>query len=138
MHITLESDYAVRIVACLANEGKRLDAKTISDRTCVTLRFALKILRKLVAGNIIISYKGTFGGYELAKAPEKITLKDVIESVEGTYMLNRCLDGNFPCSRGASGNCLYQNAFREITDSITKKLSEYNFKMFITEKKGVE
>ena len=58
MFITLESDYAVRIVACLAKENRRLDAKTISEMTCVTLRFALKILRKLVSAEIVKSFKG--------------------------------------------------------------------------------
>ena len=58
MHITLEADYAVRIVYCLAAAGKRMDAKAISDDTAVTLRFSLKILRKLVAGGIVRSFKG--------------------------------------------------------------------------------
>ena len=42
MHINLESDYAVRIVQCLAREKERLDAQTISERTAVSLRFSLK------------------------------------------------------------------------------------------------
>lgn len=134
MHITLESDYAVRIVACLANEGKRLDAKLISEKTCVTLRFSLKILRKLVSSNIVKSFKGTFGGYELEKKPEEITLKDVIEAVEGTYMLSRCLDNNYPCTRGASGNCKYQRAFKQISDIVDNELSKYNFSMFLDKK----
>ena len=37
MHITLEADYAVRIVHCLAKNGQRMDAKSISDETGVTL-----------------------------------------------------------------------------------------------------
>lgn len=49
MHITLEADYAIRIVQVLAQNQRRLDAKTISEMTGVTLRFSLKILRKLVA-----------------------------------------------------------------------------------------
>ena len=65
MHITLESDYAVRIIYCLAMAGCRMDAKRIAEDTGVTLRFSLKILRKLVAGGFIVSYKGTKGGYEL-------------------------------------------------------------------------
>ena len=85
MHITLESDYADRIVACLASENKRIDAKTISQKNNVSLRFALKILRKLVESGIVKSYKGTQGGYELAKSPSEISLCDVIETVEGTY-----------------------------------------------------
>ena len=46
MHITLETDYAIRIVLYLAKANKRVEAKNISENTEVTLRFALKILRK--------------------------------------------------------------------------------------------
>ena len=48
MHITLESDYAVRIVSRLARQGGRMDAKRIAEETGVTLRFSLKILRKQI------------------------------------------------------------------------------------------
>ena len=80
MHMTLETDYAVRIVSCLVTAGRRMDAKSIAEETSVTLRFSLKILRKLVAGGIIKSYKGTQGGYELAREPKEISLNDVIET----------------------------------------------------------
>ena len=130
MHITLESDYAVRIVSCLVNEKKRLDAKAIADKTNVTLRFALKILRKLVASGIVKSFKGTQGGYELAKTPKEISLKDVIETVEGTYCLSRCLHGNYSCTRGKSGICCYQKVFSEISEIVQEKLSSYTFDMF--------
>ena len=56
MYFTLETDYAIRIVDTLARSQKRLDAKTISEMTGVTLRFSLKILRKLVAAGIIKSF----------------------------------------------------------------------------------
>ena len=58
MCLTLESDYAVRIIGCLSAENKRIDAKNISERTGVSLRFALKILRKLVSAGLVKSYKG--------------------------------------------------------------------------------
>ena len=45
MHITLETDYAVRIVSVLCLDGGRVEAKAISERAVVTLRFALKILK---------------------------------------------------------------------------------------------
>lgn len=127
MYITFESDYAVRITSCLAVAGTKLDAKTISEKTCVTLRFALKILRKLVAGGIVKSYKGYQGGYTLAKSPEEITLKDVIEAIEGTYNFSRCLSDGHECSRGMSGICCYQRAFGEISEIVRKKLEEYTF-----------
>ena len=58
MRITLEADYAVRIVDCLSLSGRRLDARSISEKTGVTLRFTLKILRKLGMAKIVRSYKG--------------------------------------------------------------------------------
>ena len=63
MHITLETDYAVRIVYFLAQSGERVDAGRIAEETGVTLRFSLKILRKLVSGGVVMSYKGAKGGY---------------------------------------------------------------------------
>lgn len=127
MCLTLESDYAVRIIGCLSAENKRIDAKNISERTGVSLRFALKILRKLVSAGLVKSYKGMQGGYELAKAPSEITMLDVIETVEGSYYLNRCHEEEFVCTRGANGCCCYQKVFNEITDIVSKKLAEYNF-----------
>ena len=127
MFITLEADYAVRIVSVLCRERDKMDAKTISNDACVTLRFALKILRKLVSAGLVKSYKGMQGGYELAKAPSEITMLDVIETVEGSYYLNRCHEEEFVCTRGAKGCCCYQKVFNEITDIVSKKLAEYNF-----------
>ena len=127
MCLTLESDYAVRIIGCLSAENKRIDAKNISERTGVSLRFALKILRKLVSAGLVKSYKGMQGGYELAKAPSEITMLDVIETVEGSYYLIRCHEEEFVCTRGAKGCCCYQKVFNEITDIVSQKLAEYNF-----------
>lgn len=127
MYITLESDYAVRIVGCLVKENRRIDAKNIAEMTNVTVRFTLKILRKLVAGGLVKSYKGSMGGYEIAKPPASITLRDVIEAIEGTYYFSRCLDEDHSCTRGMSGICAYQKVFASITDSVRKQLESYNF-----------
>ena len=67
------------------------------------------------------------GGYELAKAPSEITMLDVIETVEGSYYLNRCHEEEFVCTRGAKGCCWNLKVFNEITDIVSKKLAEYNF-----------
>ena len=85
MHITLETDYAIRIVDFLAKNKTRFDAKTISDSTNVPQTFALKILRKLGSGGIVTSYKGAKGGYELSALPSELSVYDVVETMEGTY-----------------------------------------------------
>lgn len=127
MYLTLEADYAVRIVSNLCLDGGRVEAKTLAERSCVTLRFALKILRNLVNAGIVKSYKGSKGGYMISSDPKDITLRMVIEAVEGTYCFSRCLlsDGN--CNRGAESTCSYRKVFAEISKTVRDKLDSYNF-----------
>lgn len=128
MHITLESDYAIRIVLYLAQIGRRAEAKNIAENTEVTLRFALKILRKLVASGIVRSFKGTQGGYEINKKPEEITLAAVIETVEGTYYLSRCLDPELGCNKEKkSPYCKVQQEFGRISKYVQNELESVTF-----------
>lgn len=131
MHITLESDYAIRIVSCLCAEKKRLNAKTIAEKTEVTLRFSLKILRKLVGGGIIRSFKGVQGGYELVKKPSEISINDVIEIVEGTYHFSRCLCEEYSCDSKEKCQCAYRDVFAEVSEMVQKKLKSHTFDTLI-------
>ncbi len=135
MYITQEADYAVRIVGCLAKSGGRRDARSISEEVAVTLRFSLKILGKLSAAGIVNSFKGNRGGYELARPPEKITLRDVLSAVEGPYAMSRCLhDG--ACSCGAACDCAFQKAFGRISEVINAELERVNFRQLLEEEAG--
>jgi len=131
MYMTKEADYAVRIVSCVASAGRRVDAKYISDRTSVTLRFALKILRKLVESGVIKSFKGKNGGYELAKEPGRITLGEVIRTVDGPFVLSRCVGGEDPeCLLDGDSGCRFRKIYSEISDSISRQLDEVTFDRF--------
>lgn len=135
MHITLEADYAVRTVYCLLKDGGRMEAKRISEKTGTTLRFTLKLLRKLVKCGIAKSYKGTGGGYEINRAPENINLREVIEAVEGPYMLSRCLCDDYVCTNTVNeGPCLIKRVFGEISDEVRTKLESVTFDRFMNAK----
>ncbi|MEG1965028.1 MAG: Rrf2 family transcriptional regulator [Oscillospiraceae bacterium] len=129
MQMTLEADYAVRIVMFLAKSNKRLDAKTIAENTNVTLRFSLKILRKLVGTDIVKSFKGSTGGYELARNPKDITLYSVVETVEGNFAICRCLNPDFVCTHSVHNGipCKVQKIYDEISNVVKEKLQSVNF-----------
>ena len=128
MHITQETDYAVRIVHCLAKSGMRRDARSISEEAGVTLRFSLKILGKLSAAGIVRSYKGNKGGYELARPPAEISLKDVLCAVEGPYVISRCVGVKHEdCNCGTMGECAFQKAFERISEDVNRQLAEVTF-----------
>lgn len=127
MHINLESDYAVRIVHQLARTDARVDAKSLALCTDVPPRFALKILHKLVEAQIVLSFKGAQGGYALAREPQHITLRQVIEAVEGPYRFSRCLGGEYTCHCREGEKCPYQTVFDEVTSLVTAKLDGVTF-----------
>ena len=124
MRITLESDYALRIISALAKHDGIVDAKTLSEETSVTLQFTLKILHKLVKCELVKSYKGIRGGYSLRLPPENITLKDVIEQIDGPIAMVRCLEGPESCSlKQEKESCIYHHIFDTISLDVAKKLN---------------
>ena len=128
MHITLETDYAIRIVCLLAGEAGRLDAGSISGRTGVSTGFSLKILRKLVGAGLVRSYQGKQGGYELAADPTDINLCQILEAVEGEYVFCRCLSPDGSCSKPNDIVCKAQHVFGEITATVRQMLKKVTVK----------
>ena len=125
MRITHESDYALRIITTIAIQDGLVDAGKISEMTSVTPRFALKILHKLVKGGLIKSFKGARGGYTLGEQPEKITLKQVIELIDGPIAIASCLDHGEECSLNCDKTaCIYHHIFDNISLSIAGQLDK--------------
>ena len=127
LQMTLEADYAVRIVYELASSGGRIDASALAEASGVTVRFSLKILRKLVAAGLILSYKGAAGGYELAKKPREISLCDIVEAIEG-------VKGDYQCTREKEGTCTFQCVFEKLSQDLRQQLTGYTMDQFISEK----
>lgn len=127
MHINLESDYAIRIVHRLAETDGRMDAQTLAEETCVSPRFTLKIMRKLGSAGIVQSFKGAHGGYTLAKPAKEITLRQVIEAMEGPYRFSRCLEEGYTCNCVEPGVCKYYKVYDHITNMVIAELDKVNF-----------
>ncbi len=74
--------YAVRAMTYLASQpvGRLTGAKEISEKEQIPMPFLWKILHELVRRNLVRSFKGIHGGYELARPSTQITLKEIIES----------------------------------------------------------
>ena len=129
MRITLESDYAMRIISELAKCEKIIDAKTLSDLTSVTQRFTLKILHKLVGADIVSSYKGVNGGYKLKKSAEDITLKEIIELIDGPIAISRCIGNGQTCAlNGDKLACELHHIFDKISFDLAAKLQKISIK----------
>lgn len=135
MRITQEADYGFRVILYLSKlgYGEKIEAKTISIEENIPLRFLLKLLRKLTQVNIIKSYRGVNGGYALNQLPEDITLKDVIEAIDGPIYMNRCLYDPDHCNLKRSHKCGVHNALASVQAKLIKELESINFKDILDE-----
>ena len=125
MRITLESDYALRILTAMADYNEITDAKTISSDTSVSQRFTLKILHKLVQGDLVTSFKGAKGGYKLKIPADKISLRKVIELIDGPIAISRCLDNSESCSLNCDKSaCDYHHVFDIISIDLANRLNK--------------
>jgi len=103
MFLTKECDYAVRIIRALADlETKSVGS--ICEREQIPLRFSYKIIKKLEHAGIVRSHRGVYGGYQLIKTPDSLTLFDIVSVVDENLFLNECLRPDSDCPRNSDGN----------------------------------
>jgi Rrf2 family protein len=100
MEITRQADYAVRIVLDLAerNQGGVERSDDVARRQVVPRAYFTKVVQALVRAGYVRTLRGAHGGIQLARDPDAITLRQVIEAVEGPIFLNRCLSHPGECS----------------------------------------
>lgn len=95
-----KGDYAVRAVLFLARRdvaGLR-KAREITEEMGVPASYLPAILAQLVGAGLVTSTAGREGGYALARAPEEVTLLEVLEAVEGPVSVSECVLRGGPCS----------------------------------------
>ena len=135
MRITQEADYAIRICIVLDSKREKMGAAAISEIACIPQKFALKILRKLNEQGIVKSYKGAYGGYELAIGGNELKILDIIQTIDGPVMISKCLDCDYDCTRNAKKSCCKMHiAFAAINKKILTALASITVAMINDEK----
>jgi Rrf2 family protein len=88
----------------------------------VSEAFLAKIFQMLAQAGVVKSHRGVKGGFSLGRAPEKITLREVVEICEGGIALNHCLRKVDPCQD--ADTCAIANVWREAQDALTGALDK--------------
>jgi Rrf2 family iron-sulfur cluster assembly transcriptional regulator len=98
MRVSLQVQYAICGVFDLAYNGggEPVQVRVIGDRQMIPMRYLEQIFQRLRRANIVTSKRGPGGGYRLARPPAEITLREVVEGVEGPLA-----DALRPSSAGA-------------------------------------
>jgi Rrf2 family protein len=85
MRFTQAAAYGISAVTYLANTpaGEIVSNTTICNVLQMPDRFVLQVMRLLVIAGIVKSTRGVYGGFQLAKPANKVTLLEIIEAVDG-------------------------------------------------------
>ena len=95
LKITRLADYAVSIITSFSgSEDEMLSSQDIIAKTRLQQATVNKLLAKLVKKQFLQAFRGTNGGYKLKKDLADISIKELIEAIEGPVALTDCLDKN--------------------------------------------
>jgi FeS assembly SUF system regulator len=103
LRISKLTDYATVILSHMAkNTGHVHSAVGVAEATGINLPTVSKIMKMLANSKILVSSRGSNGGYVLARTPEQISIADVISILEGPIGLTECSISHEGCEQ-ASG-----------------------------------
>lgn len=93
MMFSTRSEYGVRVMIQL---GRRHGAgpvplAEVADSEQLPLAYLEQLIARLRKAELVASTRGAHGGYELARAPEAITMAEVVQALEGNLAPMQCL-----------------------------------------------
>ena len=103
MRISMRADYGVRAMTDLAMHfGEGPIPAAVARRMFVPAVYLDQVLSALRQAGLVRSTRGPQGGHELVRAPEKITMADVVVPLEGQLDLLDCLEDLAACKLAES------------------------------------
>lgn len=127
MKITSSVEYAARLMMTLAREhGKApMTAERLAKIDNVPSDYVSQLLLKLRRAGLVVSQRGTSGGYSLSQAPETINLSQIVRAAGGEMFGDVC--GRY--SRGTKdcrhqGNCGLSSAWNGLSALVADYLEK--------------
>lgn len=125
IRVTRLTDYGIVLLSRFAQEevGTVHSARELSSDSGIPLPTVSKILKALTRGGILLSQRGTQGGYRLSRPPTEISVATVVEALEGPIALTECSTvDSTDC--GIEMSCPVRTNWQQITDAIRKALED--------------
>ncbi len=125
MKISKKSQYGLRAMVCLANEGPEFcSLRIISEKEKIPFSYLEKIFSKLEKNGLIDSRKGVQGGYILSRSAKKIGVGEIMRALEEELILVECIGYKGVCSKEKSCKTIglwkkLQGSLEKTIDSIT-------------------
>ena len=123
LELTRRGDYGVRAMLTLAApDAGQMTAAQLAAATDIPPSLVAQVMGELVRAGLVANRRGRSGGYRLARAPEEVSLLDVIEAVEGDPRRRTCVLRGGPCGR--DGTCGVHDAFFRAQEAVFETLAD--------------
>lgn len=125
MQLTRGTDYGLRGLLYLAKQpaDKLVMASEIASIENMPEYFFSKIFQNLAKAGLVNSYRGSSGGFTLAKSPAEISVREVIEAIEGPIAVCKCVIAPDACEKSAT--CPFHVYWKEAQRSLLSVLDKY-------------
>lgn len=120
MILTRKSDYGLQAVLALARGSEYLSAKHIAEEHQLPLAFVKKLLQKLCHAGLVKATVGQQGGYTLARSPKKISIRELLQALEGDLSPVSCLTPDHTCA--LTLDCTTRRIWQHIDQKISEAL----------------
>ena len=120
MFLTKERYYAIRMARALCNMEKQ-SVKSLAIKECVPIDFAYKIMKRLENGGVAYSTRGKNGGYRLSRSPDKISMFDIMVSIDTRLFISGDIENR---SRDITVHCRVAEEYRALQDRWLNSLQD--------------
>ena len=123
MKITAKARYGLRILLDIALFERTDHPRTIHEISVsqgISEKFISRLVVPLRAKGMIRSVRGKQGGFRLARAPEDITLLDVLEALEGEVSVVDCVACEDACERAVT--CAARSVWLDVNEAVKQAL----------------
>ena len=134
MKFSTKSAYGLQVMLMLAleyekNTNNYLSLKELVNSEINSISYLEKIIRNLKKTKLVKTLQGREGGYALNKKPENITIREILEILEGDLHPYKCLEKQ--CN---NKNCLSKKVWSNLYNVIYSSLENITLKDLINNK----
>lgn len=128
--LSQKAKYALRALVALARgDGAQLSAGELSARAGAPRKFLEAILLELSRNQIVVSRRGKFGGYTLARPADEIAFAEIIRIIDGPLALAPCVSPRLGFRKCADcpdlETCTLREALARARDATADVLEAY-------------
>ena len=116
------TDYGIVVMTHLAQEPSQVHAAgDVAGAIRVAVPTVSKVLKRLSRAGLLVSARGSKGGYRLARMPAAISVAQVIDALEGPFAITECASDGGNCSQ--ESHCAERANWQRINDNVWHALA---------------